>query len=508
MSIMNKACIEEVFNSAPEILTKQEVKEFFSGPSFKHFGTINVKFPSCPTQPGGSSESGLHVLVNAAAFGSGKMPCKTTISYSDLLPIEDERQFFAHLWQLVQKLPDAGLQTSQTDNQTPMKRKKHQTHTMPDASHCTPTTDSQQLKKGRKHHASGVRKPQPQAGNRAVGSAIMEQRSMPLKASEPYYICALQEDNLALNVPVPEQMTCLFGDKTESKHVKLLLGATDSAATLPQPFREALALSTQKGHRRMLRFLRENLPESDAPLDISLVRLMQRFQKEKNWASTTLLTKMAQAQGALRLIFLYRSVRVTVALKDAIEWKLAMKGVAVQVQQLTPLQPKAITEEQVKTAQERTTPQIAALIELAWLLAGRGGDVLQLLTADIKDQGTILTVTFRRGKTARRQQYTVGIPRPSPATMAYLEKQGTWAFPGVRGEDLKKALRAVDPELEQRSLRRGRLLHLAADGWTDVELLELSRHATLGMLRRYLDMGTASSTTAQTGLRAITSQAV
>eukprot|EP00758_Cryptobia_borreli_P010273 Tbor_TRINITY_DN5556_c0_g1::TRINITY_DN5556_c0_g1_i9::g.13866::m.13866 len=134
---------------------------------------------------------------------------------------------------------------------------------------------------------------------------------------------------------------------------------------------------------------------------------MSRFQKEKNWAPSTLLTKVAQTQGALRLIFLYRAIRCTVTLKDSVEWNLAMKGVAVEVQRHAPAQPKAITEEQVKLAQRKASPQISALIELSWLLAGRGGDVLQLLTSDMKDQGEFMTVTFRRGKTARRQQYTV-----------------------------------------------------------------------------------------------------
>eukprot|EP00758_Cryptobia_borreli_P014069 Tbor_TRINITY_DN5889_c1_g2::TRINITY_DN5889_c1_g2_i4::g.7318::m.7318 len=137
-----------------------------------------------------------------------------------------------------------------------------------------------------------------------------------------------QEDNLALNVSIAKQMTCLFGDKMICGHVKRLLESPEGPTTLAKPYGEALALSTQKGHRRILRFLRENLPETEAPSDIILVSLIQRFQKEKIWAASTLLTKMAQAQGALRLIFQYRKVRLTVALKDSIEWKLTMKGVA------------------------------------------------------------------------------------------------------------------------------------------------------------------------------------
>eukprot|EP00758_Cryptobia_borreli_P017530 Tbor_TRINITY_DN6200_c0_g1::TRINITY_DN6200_c0_g1_i2::g.1815::m.1815 len=49
----------------------------------------------------------------------------------------------------------------------------------------------------------------PKSGTRAVGSAKKEQCSMPRK--EPGF-SANQEDNLGLNVHVPEQMSCRPGD--------------------------------------------------------------------------------------------------------------------------------------------------------------------------------------------------------------------------------------------------------------------------------------------------------
>ena len=116
-----------------------------------------------------------------------------------------------------------------------------------------------------------------------------------------------------------------------------------------------------------------------------------------------------------------------------------------------------------------------------------------------------MVVTFRRGKTAKRDQYSVGAPLPSQGTRDFLlqrQKEGSWAFPGMLGKDLMVALRRVDPLLEQRSLRRGRLQHLAHKGWSDDQLIEVSRHASIPMLRRYLDMGVVSATTRMTAERA------
>ena len=144
---------------------------------------------------------------------------------------------------------------------------------------------------------------------------------------------------------------------------------------------------------------------------------------------------------------------------------------------------------------------------MAWLAAARGTDIRQVLAMDILLQPATKTIalTFRRGKTTKTQQYAVGIPYPSAPTLAYLkerQKVASWAFPGLKGEEIKTALRRVHPELEQRSLRRGRLQHLSEEGWTDEQLRDLSSHASPQMLRRYLDMGVVSATTLATAVRA------
>eukprot|EP00758_Cryptobia_borreli_P013066 Tbor_TRINITY_DN5802_c0_g1::TRINITY_DN5802_c0_g1_i10::g.7211::m.7211 len=67
VSWCNTAVTVEVYESTPGPKTKQAIKELFQGPSIKFFGTTEVSYPECPTQPEGSSESGIHVLVNAAS---------------------------------------------------------------------------------------------------------------------------------------------------------------------------------------------------------------------------------------------------------------------------------------------------------------------------------------------------------------------------------------------------------------------------------------------------------
>ena len=157
------------------------------------------------------------------------------------------------------------------------------------------------------------------------------------------------------------------------------------------------------------------------------------------------------------------------------------------------------------------SPAMRALLEVAWYTAARGGDIRQMWASDIewkslkKGEPMKMMVTFRRGKTAKKESYVVGAPLPSQETQDYINQRKvdkSWAFPGVTGEQIKNALRAVDEKLEQRSIRRGYLQHLSGLGWTDLQLLEVSHHASVQMLRRYLGMGVMSSTTHQTAAAA------
>jgi hypothetical protein len=58
------------------------------------------------------------------------------------------------------------------------------------------------------------------------------------------------------------------------------------------------------------------------------------------------------------------------------------------------------------------------------------------------------------------------------------------------GEDVAAALKRVDTDLEQRSIRRGALQHTATEDETSEEILMMfSGHRRVETLRRYLDWG-------------------
>ena len=136
---------------------------------------------------------------------------------------------------------------------------------------------------------------------------------------------------------------------------------------------------------------------------------------------------------------------------------------------------------------------------LTWLTCGRGGDVLLLKPKDAEEHATGLRVSFWRGKTVKtRGPYTVFTQMPPEEFLedwkAHVQQatRNQFLFQGVKGEQIKIALRRVNPRLEQRSLRRGALQTLAATNISDEKLLHYSGHTNVTMLRRYLDFGKVS----------------
>lgn len=279
-------------------------------------------------------------------------------------------------------------------------------------------------------------------------------------------------------------------------------------AGTPHLARLGVAKSTAQAHKRCLRQLAK-MPEvlRDLPLGKALVEWHSRLRAERKWQWTTTVTRMATLHGALRLLPLYTAAPYSILLKQDPTWVMAMRAAGQKARQQTPNQPKAATSEQVRRAAE-LCPQLAVrnALLLAWVTAGRGGDVLLLRPENVTVQGEVLAVNFCRGKTAKvRGPYTVHTTLPPQGFLEYLEaaKGQQWLFPQVKGAHLKEALRLVDPSLEQRSLRRGAIQALAASGLTDEELLHYSGHSSVQMLRRYLNYGLKSGEAARRGARAV-----
>jgi len=348
----------------------------------------------------------------------------------------------------------------------------------------------------------------------------------PRGTTEPFFghanpeLNALYADVLVMeaqkNGPLPQAVKCLSGDQMTMNE---LHDICELPETQPHPMhRFNVAPTTAKAHRRIIRWLMKHVPRSDASLDVAIPRAVMHMAATLGWLPTSLLTKLNTIHGALSALFLYREKQVHIAMGRCPSWKATIKT----VQHLKPIhqpnQPKAATEAQVMEAiAKEPRPEVRAGLEVGYLTAARGGDIRQVLAKDInfppvteKQPTATMLVTFRRGKTASRDQYVVGAPLPSPETLAFIrarQLEGSWAFPGLDGKSLLTALRRVHSSLEQRSLRRGRLQHLAGQGWTDAQLIEVSRHASIPMLRRYLDMGVVSATTRETAVRAATSSA-
>ena len=271
----------------------------------------------------------------------------------------------------------------------------------------------------------------------------------------------------------------------------------------------ALAVSTVKAHKRMLRFL-SRIPNKyqNLNLDRALEQYFLDMKREKRWLPTTMVVKMATAHGALRLLPLYAEGELPVLMRESPLWMSAMKAAAKMAKQHPPTQPTAATWKEVETAiskEEDTAVRMALL--LTWLTCGRGGDVLLLKPGNVEltDRETkdgavkMMSVGFWKGKTVKtRGSYTVFTQPPPPKLLeewnAYHKSVGdqNYLFKGVKGAQIKDALRRANPKLEQRSLRRGAIQALAATGLKDEELLHYSGHTNVTMLRRYLNFGKVS----------------
>lgn len=138
-------------------------------------------------------------------------------------------------------------------------------------------------------------------------------------------------------------------------------------------------------------------------------------------------------------------------------------------------------------------------ILIAWLLAQRTGDVLKLQTRNVQVVGDYLVIKFVEGKVIGIiGPYSLHLPMDNQFTKQVWDyvknRKSTYLFcePAARdkaGEQIKLALRRINPILEQRSIRRGALTTLAMEGLPLSDLIHLSRHRDVSMLLRYLNWG-------------------
>ena len=176
--------------------------------------------------------------------------------------------------------------------------------------------------------------------------------------------------------------------------------------------------------------------------------------------------------------------------------------------------PAPLTADLLQTAFDRAEAiggqSLQAFLALTWATCARPGCVRQLKLEDIALEGPgpdgypTLSVTFRRGKgVIFRGPYTVHTvlwPEAAAAlqhTMRQRSAGNQFLWEQRRSnndvqQQLLAALRSANPLLEQKSMRRGSLQQLAAQGYDARTLMHFSGHTQEKTLMRYLNWGARS----------------
>ena len=268
--------------------------------------------------------------------------------------------------------------------------------------------------------------------------------------------------------------------------------------TVPPSTGAALKKETQRQHIRYLERVAEVM-DPKLRLSEALIGGIDKLAAKHGWRKSTVLKAQASVQGALKVLPLYRESAPSIRVIDPF-WTLSMRTREMEAKEEKPDQPRPVTAQQLYDAVAKTKDDaVAVALILGWLTASRLGCILQLAKEDIAESKEALSVTFRRGKGVRASgPYTVHtIPVPpkfKDRWDAYLETRKSALFPRrLTGESLKLALRAISPDLEQRSIRRGALQLMAANNTDEATLMRFSGHRRVETLRRYLNWNTVNS---------------
>ena len=363
-------------------------------------------------------------------------------------------------------------------------------------------------------HASttGTSVPPRPSGSERLALTANAPRAVPATVAAPDGPGPTDDDNLALFRRGQEHTPLLAAQKGRVI-TQLTLPASCATAPGPSLAMDGLAIATRRRHLAMLRSIKDTLAETvpgaaELPIDVACVEWVTRRRIARKWSWSTTSTNMGCLAGALASLLLYCSEQ-PVLLTHSPTWRDA--GIAAQrrAREADISQALPATKEQVQqavTATQRSDPSLAVLIALSWATAARIGCALQLKAQDVElSPNGNLVVTFRRGKSVRlrRQPYSIHshLGQWTSLVQQYLALRppGSFLWPASsprdrlrKGQDLRDALRTLDPRLGQRSMRRGALQSAAALGTDEATLLHFSGHATPQMLRRYLGWGRQS----------------
>jgi integrase len=286
-------------------------------------------------------------------------------------------------------------------------------------------------------------------------------------------------------------------------HVLASLTLLDDAA-IPQAAQNGIKPAQRAAHRRVWRRLLAMPPKlRELPLPTAVLTTLEAWRHESNWSPPTWSRTLGAAMGALSRASLYTTSAMDFPMASHAVMKDALKAAKKEENTFVSRPPKPCTKDTMKAAVTNATGAVKEQLILAWLTAGRVGDVLQLKQENVTLKPDTMAVQFRRGKGVELgSPYTVHTAcppewRPTIEAMLRRRKPGQFLWhadsPKARtlmGKDVAAALKRVDADLEQRSIRRGALQHMATEDETSEEILMMfSGHRRVETLRRYLDWG-------------------
>ena len=304
-------------------------------------------------------------------------------------------------------------------------------------------------------------------------------------------------DMMALNILPPSSTSKVEGDNMTVYTLKQHLAKPRSQPPYDEFFTKAIAATTRRAHLALLKAL-STIPDhmDKHMITEALPKFIQSLKEQRTWRASTVLTKLAALQGALKILSFYIPTAPSIILNSSTRWRTIMRGSAIAANEETPHQSRPVTSQDMYKLMELTTDsQLYTFLEVTWLTAGRVGDTIQLTPANIiSSPDNITIIHFTTGKTARNGKYSVAAPALSDRAKLFLQEQRNqpFLFPVITQERVKGALRSIDTRCECRSIRRGRIQELSAGGMSDNSLLHISRHSSISALRRYLDFGLVS----------------
>lgn len=273
--------------------------------------------------------------------------------------------------------------------------------------------------------------------------------------------------------------------------------------------------ATRRLHIRCLRYI-QNMPHDlqKVPLPQAIMEMLRRLHHGKLWTWSTLNKMMSATAAALQALPMYSTETKKIFLRECPEWVAMYKTVERFQREMPTAPPDPVTYEEVETAKKHlrthSNPRAALYLAMLWSLAARAGDLDTLLTRDVvikeprmKDGSSgnsplcALTVTMRHGKGARhRGPYPVmAVISRDDATALQKElsrrhpRQPVFLNPEDIREAVRAALRMENPDTAMPSIRKGAVIHLAAQGVREPTLMRITGHKRVETLRIYLGHG-------------------